>query len=246
VGVEPDSPAAKAGLAAGDVIAAVEFKVVSDEAQAQVDELFGGSLGERIEFEEGISNWPYVSDLLQSVPPGVDMKLSFERGSQKLEATLRAEPSKQWYYPDRGLRLVMFKRIHTADSWAAASALGLRATKEGMGRVFDFLGKFATGQISLGKVGGPLMIAAVAGSEASQGIPRLLIFLTLLSANLAILNFLPIPALDGGHMVFLAAEGITGKPVDERLQGALTLVGVAALLALMILVFANDIHRLFL
>ena len=89
------------------------------------------------------------------------------------------------------------------------------------------------------------MIAAAAGSEASQGIPRLLLFLTLLSANLAILNFLPIPALDGGHMVFLAAEGVTGKPVDERLQGTLTLIGVACLLALMVFVFANDIGRLF-
>ena len=112
--------------------------------------------------------------------------------------------------------------------------------------VVGFLQKLFTGSISPKNLGGPISIAAVAGSEASQGIARLLIFLTFLSANLAILNFLPIPALDGGHMVFLLAEGIRGKPVDERMQVALTLAGVACLLGLMIFVFALDIGRFFL
>ena len=61
-----------------------------------------------------------------------------------------------------------------------------------------------------------------------------------------VLNWIPIVPLDGGHMVFLTAEAVTGKPVDERLQGTLTLIGVVALLGLMVFVFANDIHRLFL
>jgi len=61
-----------------------------------------------------------------------------------------------------------------------------------------------------------------------------------------VLNFLPIPALDGGHMVFLLAEGVRGKPVDERTQVALTLAGVACLLGLMIFVFALDFDRFFL
>jgi regulator of sigma E protease len=66
-------------------------------------------------------------------------------------------------------------------------------------------------------------------------------FLTLLSANLAVVNFLPVPALDGGHMVFLAAEAITGKPVNEDLQIKLTIGGMVALLSLMLLAFRNDI-----
>jgi regulator of sigma E protease len=66
-------------------------------------------------------------------------------------------------------------------------------------------------------------------------------FLTLLSANLAVVNFLPVPALDGGHMVFLAAEAITGKPVNEDLQVKLTIGGMVALLSLMLLAFRNDI-----
>jgi regulator of sigma E protease len=73
----------------------------------------------------------------------------------------------------------------------------------------------------------------------------MLIFLTLLSANLAILNFLPIPALDGGHMLFLTAEWIRGKPVDERLQIRLTVAGVLALLSLMVFATVMDIGRYF-
>ena len=84
-------------------------------------------------------------------------------------------------------------------------------------------------------LGGPLTIVAAATMEASEGWPRLFIFLTLLSANLAVLNFLPIPVLDGGHMLFLAYEGIVGKPVDERIQMSLTLLGFGLLMGLMVL-----------
>jgi regulator of sigma E protease len=68
-------------------------------------------------------------------------------------------------------------------------------------------------------------------------------FLVMISANLAILNFLPIPALDGGHMLFLTAEAIRGKPVDEKLQVRLTVVGVVCLLSLMVFATAMDIGR---
>jgi regulator of sigma E protease len=68
-------------------------------------------------------------------------------------------------------------------------------------------------------------------------------FLTMLSMNLAILNFLPIPALDGGHMVFLIYELVAGKRANEQLEFRLTLAGVLALLLLMVVVFANDILR---
>jgi regulator of sigma E protease len=68
-------------------------------------------------------------------------------------------------------------------------------------------------------------------------------FLTMLSMNLAILNFLPIPALDGGHMVFLLYELVRGKRADEQIEFRLTLAGVIALLTLMVVVFANDIMR---
>ncbi len=97
------------------------------------------------------------------------------------------------------------------------------------------------GRVKGKQVGGPIRIVQIAGMEAERGISPQLLFLTMLSMNLAILNFLPIPALDGGHMMFLIAEAIRGKRVDEQLEMRLTLAGVLALLALMIVVFFNDI-----
>ena len=91
----------------------------------------------------------------------------------------------------------------------------------------------ATGKLGIGSLGGPFEIINAANQEAKKGIASLLLFLTFLSANLAILNFLPIPALDGGHMMFLTAEAIRGKPVNEELQVRMTLVGVMCLLGLM-------------
>jgi regulator of sigma E protease len=73
-----------------------------------------------------------------------------------------------------------------------------------------------------------------------RGPGNLLLFLTLLSANLAVLNFLPIPLLDGGHFVFLLYEGIRGKPADERVQEILTYIGLAFILGLMIFVLGLD------
>ena len=80
--------------------------------------------------------------------------------------------------------------------------------------------------------------------EASEGIPRLLSFLTLLSANLAVLNFLPIPVLDGGHMVFLLYELVFGKPANERVAFGMTLVGLSFILGLMVFVIGLDIYRI--
>ena len=72
---------------------------------------------------------------------------------------------------------------------------------------------------------------------ADQGIAELLLFLTFLSANLAVLNFLPIPVLDGGHFVLLAYEGIRGKPANETVQTVLAYIGLALILALMVWVW---------
>lgn len=244
--VESESPAAQAGLQPGDVLNNLGFQAATEEAQEQAEALFGRIFNRPIELTTEKRNWPYAFGVIQRLPADVKLELEYTRSGQDMSATLVPAASEKWHTAARGLRLTPLQRVHTATSWSDAWQLGFRETKEQLGRVLNVLGKLVTLQLSPKNLGGPVMIAAVAGSEASQGIPRLLIFLTFLSANLAILNFLPIPALDGGHMVFLAAEGVTGKPVDERLQGTLTLIGVMALLALMIFVFANDIGRLFL
>ncbi len=235
-----DSPAAKAGLQAGDEIATVAF--ASDDPKRKPDALI--NQGKPFALNEALT-WPFVFDRIQSFGSDDTLVLEYRRANQL--ATVRLKPAVTTEtYADRGFVFAPLTETRTAESWSEAVVLGLRQTTEDASRVFGFLKKLVSGSISPKNLGGPISIAAVAGAEASQGISRLLMFLTFLSANLAVLNFLPIPALDGGHMVFLLAEGIRGKPVDERMQVALTLAGVACLLGLMIFVFALDIGRFFL
>jgi regulator of sigma E protease len=244
--VAPDSPADKAGLRAGDKITSVQFVVDDEDKLALAESLFGRDFGEPIELDEDQPNWHYVHSITQVSVPGTTLKLSYLRDGAKKTVKVAPEYSDRWFCPDRGLIWTKLSRVRTAESLSEAWSLGVRETKESLTQVLAVLKKLLTGKISPKKLGGPIMIVAAAGSEASEGVPRLLVFLTFLSANLAVLNFLPIPALDGGHMVFLAAEGIRGKPVDERLQLALTWIGVLCLLSLMALVFALDIDRFFL
>ena len=91
--------------------------------------------------------------------------------------------------------------------------------------VFKFIGKVSSQQVSPRMMGGPWTIVRLAYYYASSRFTALLLFLCLISANLAVINFLPIPVLDGGHMVFLAYEGIRGKPPSENIQIGLQLCG---------------------
>ncbi len=105
--------------------------------------------------------------------------------------------------------------------------------------------KMIKGTISANNLGGPIMIAQMAGEQARAGIMNFAWFIALLSVNLGIINLFPIPVLDGGHLLFFAVEGITGKPVSEKMRETLIRFGVAVLVALMVFVFYNDIVRMF-
>ena len=131
-----------------------------------------------------------------------------------------------------------------ADSIGKALPMGARETRDSVMQVYGFLRRIGT-RISPMGLGGPITIAAEAGHQADRGFAALLIFLTMLSANLAVINFLPIPILDGGHMVFLLAEAVMRKPVSERVQLGFTYLGLAFILSLMIFVFGLDLGRLF-
>ncbi len=94
------------------------------------------------------------------------------------------------------------------------------------------------------EIGGPILIAQIAGEQMKAGWLNLIYFMSLLSVNLGILNLLPIPVLDGGHLVFLTIEGVRRKPLNERVQIIAQQVGIGLLATLMIFVFYNDIVRL--
>ena len=99
--------------------------------------------------------------------------------------------------------------------------------------------------ISPREIGGPILIGQVSGQFARLGFDALISFMAFLSVNLAILNLLPIPVLDGGHLVLLLLEGIRGKPISLALRIRLTQVGLFLLLGIMVLVVANDLLRIF-
>jgi regulator of sigma E protease len=105
--------------------------------------------------------------------------------------------------------------------------------------------KIIQGTVSTKTIGGPIMIAELAGQQAKLGATNLLFFIALISVNLAILNILPIPVLDGGHLLFFAIEMIIGKPVSIRVREVAQQAGMFVLILLMIFVFYNDITRIF-
>ena len=100
-------------------------------------------------------------------------------------------------------------------------------------------------RMGLESVGGPIRIAQVAGEMARWGFDRLLVFIAFFSVNLFLLNMLPIPVLDGGHVLFLVLEVLRGKPVDERVQGIATQLGLIILLLFMTVVLVQDGVRVF-
>lgn len=182
-------------------------------------------------------------ELIQSLPIGSRLECFFEQDRKTVRVPLSIEQDSQWFRTDeRGLEFKGLTQVHRTSQIGTAIGLGFQETQRRFFEVLGFLRLLVTGQIGMGGVAGPVRLFDFAAQEASHGTSRLLIFLTLLSANLAILNFLPIPALDGGHMMFLIAEAIRGKPVSEELQIRLTMVGVLSLLALMAFVILKDIY----
>ena len=104
--------------------------------------------------------------------------------------------------------------------------------------------KMLVGEASLKNLSGPLTIADYAGKSASLGISSYLLFLALISVSLGVLNLLPLPVLDGGHLMYYLWEGVTGRPVSDAWMERLQRGGVAILLALMSLAVFNDVARL--
>lgn len=182
-------------------------------------------------------------DLWQYFPEETGLRVTLMRGGQIVEVDAELRNTGEFWH-DRGLGFAELQRTHVAAGIVPAVKLGLEASKRKFKEVFRFLGLLVSGKAGADMVGGPITIFRVAGQETSRGVPALLMFLTMLSMNLAILNFLPIPALDGGHMVFLTAEAVLGRPVNERLQMQLTMAGVLAILSLMVFALFNDIRRL--
>jgi regulator of sigma E protease len=121
---------------------------------------------------------------------------------------------------------------------------GTKETWRLMTFTVQMLGKFVSGDVAVKNLSGPISIAQGAGMSASYGIIAFLGFLALISVNLGIINLLPLPMLDGGHLMYFTYEGITGKPVSEAAQEIGFRIGGVLLLMLMATAIFNDISRI--
>jgi regulator of sigma E protease len=244
--VAPDSAAAKQ-LQAGDQLLSASFILPKREKPDATDKAFAQLQKTYKEFdlEKSPNQWLKLIGWLQEAKPDVKVLIKFKRGGAPHSAELAGVPSTTIVNETRGLRQMVDIRTNIAQNWSEAFWLGRRETKEQIQGVLVILHRLVTGRISITNLSGPPGILTAATQVASTGIAPMLIFLTILSANLAVINFLPIPVLDGGHMVFLAAEWVRGRPVDADLQYKLTLAGVFFLLSLMVFASAMDVGRFF-
>jgi regulator of sigma E protease len=220
--VEPDSPAAQAGIQKGDRIIAVNNQTVTawEDLSSAIKQSGGQPLALRIQRtgqELTVAVQPrkkevknIFGELKEDWMIGIGSQVSIEKG-------------------DPGLAIS--KAFVQTYEYSKLTLVGLY--------------KMITREVSPRNLGGPILIAQMAGQQAQEGIGSYLAFLAVLSINLGVLNLLPVPVLDGGHLFFFAVEAIIRRPVSLKYREKAQQVGIFLLLLLMIFAFANDIFRLF-
>ncbi len=224
--VLPGSAAEAGGLRTGDRIAAIDGKP--------------------------IEGWDEVVRAVQA-HPGITLRFTVQRGTTRIELPLQPRIEQHdgktigrigaELYVDPELK----KRLFATVSYGPVAALGLalQRTWETTAFSLTMLGKMITGEVSWRNLSGPVTIADYAGQSAQLGLGAYLAFLALISISLGVLNLMPIPLLDGGHLLYYAAEIFKGSPVSERAMELGQRLGLTVLLFLMAFAFYNDLNRLF-
>ena len=241
-GVATGSKAAESGIKAGDLIIQSQILPTSEEDKEYYTNVLkdAKSLQQAMKIDK-TRNMHYLTTLMQMMRTGMPVEIVVEREGKvnPVKVAVHMDESIKW--PDRGFEFAPLSSNYQVTSPKDALMLGVSELVRRGGNVLEFLWLLVRGKLPLSALGGPGAIAVEANDAASRGFSPLLMFLTMLSANLAIINFLPIPALDGGHMVFLTYEAIFGKPADEEFEARMRLLGVLMLLCLMGLVIFNDV-----
>ncbi len=217
--VSGDSPASAAGLQAGDYIVAVNDQEIHTTSQflLLISENGGNSLTMRIERE---------GEILEK-----DVKPEFNQTEERwLIGITFTETAKDYYLKSYG--------------FFGAIKQGVNQTLNMSRAIYELIWQLLTGKASVKNLGGPILIAQFAGRAAKHGLISLISFIGFISINLGILNLLPIPILDGGHILFLIPEVFTGKPVSMKKRMIAQQIGFGILVLLIIIIFYNDIMRI--
>ena len=222
--VLPGRPAARSGVQPGDTIAALNG--------------------------QPIGQWYDVLEVLQNnAGEPISMEVAGATGRRTLEVRPEVETVQGLDGKARqvGRVGISVKLDFRSEPLGIGSALveGWNATVSSSTQIVRTVRGLFSGRISRREVGGPIMIGQLAGESARMGLDPFVAFMALISINLAILNLLPIPVLDGGQLLFLLAEGVIRRPLPLKLRERLTAVGLVLIVLLMGLAFSNDIRRLF-
>jgi regulator of sigma E protease len=222
--VMPDTPAARAGLKAGDLVVRVG--------------------------EKNIATWEELAAGIRASGAGKELPLTVRRGEEEFRVTVLPEIregrtifGEKVDGPKIGVvasNEVFQRSINPVAAIGRAAGETARIVKLTVLTVVKLIMRV----IPSNTLGGPLLIAQIAGDQARQGISPFVYFLGLLSVNLGILNLLPIPILDGGHLLFFSIEALRRKPLTPQARMMAQQVGLAVILMLTALVFYNDIARL--
>lgn len=229
--VEPDEGAWLAGLRGGDRLLAIEGR--AEPTWTEVRELVAAAADADASIELRV----------ERTAPGL------EPAPETLTIAARAipqpDPLVNGPYDMYGFGLELWQYTYRAASPLEALRVGFATSWQYVKHTWLTLRGMLLAEISTRNIGGPVAIGQISYAFAESGIAKLLFFLCLLSVNLAIINVLPIPVLDGGHLMFLLVEKLKGSPVSERVVGYSQLVGVVFIVGLFVYVTYNDIARAF-
>ncbi len=194
---------------------------------------------------ESVSGWDDMREKISS-RPGLETEIRWLRGKEEMAAHIVPQPQQG------GGRTIGVIGIGPSYEPRARVPVTIAAAVERSGRdlvgyttlIFTLIKRLIMGEVSGGMIAGPVGIAQMAGSKAREGWEALLDFMAMLSINLAVLNLLPIPALDGGHLMILSVEAITRRSLSTRQKERIQQIGFVFLLGLMVYVTFGDIGRI--
>lgn len=247
---EAPDPLSALGLQVRRLDLPAEIGDVLDAGAAQRAGLKAGDLVKQVNGEDVADWYAWVEQV--RAQPGRSLTVRVERNGGELELTLIPDSKTLEDGTVTGFVGASVQMPEIPADWLRTShagvlqgmVLGLEKTWDLIGFTLDSLWKMLLGDVSVKNLSGPISIAKVAGASASGGLESFISFLALLSVSLGVLNLLPVPMLDGGHILFCIAEIARGKPLPERVQVVAVQFGMFLLLSLMLVAFYNDISRL--